>query len=111
MITPRFTPMRLRLTGRARHVAFIVAGAGALAIVAPRRADPSGGRAVALTHALKERGIVAVADDGTGAAPQAEGVGIRSMRERAELIGGTCAFRFQPGHGTTVTAALPVSRP
>jgi hypothetical protein len=55
--------MRLRLSGRARHVAFIVAGAGALAIVAPRRADPSGGRAVALTHALKERGIVAVPDD------------------------------------------------
>ena len=60
---PHFTPMRLRLTGRARHVAFIVVGAGALAIVVPRRADPSGGRAVALTHALKERGIVAVADD------------------------------------------------
>ena len=55
--------MRFRLSGRARHVAFIVAGAGALAIVAPRRADPSGGRAVALTHALKERGILAVADD------------------------------------------------
>jgi len=55
--------MRLRFSGRARHVAFIVAGAGALAIVVPHRDNPSGGRAAALTHALKERGIVAVADD------------------------------------------------
>ncbi len=55
--------MRLRFSGRARHVAFIVAGAGALAIVAPHRADPAGGRAAALAQALKERGLVAAADD------------------------------------------------
>ena len=55
--------MRLRLKGRARHVAFIVAGAGALALVVPRRADPAGGRAAALTRALQQRGIVGAADD------------------------------------------------
>ncbi len=55
--------MRLRLSGRARHVAFIVAGAGALALVVPRRADPAGGRAAALTRVLQQRGIVGTADD------------------------------------------------
>jgi signal transduction histidine kinase len=30
------------------------------------------------------------------------------MRERAEEIGGSFMLRAEPGHGTTVTATLPV---
>jgi signal transduction histidine kinase len=40
--------------------------------------------------------------------PRPDGVGLGSMRERAEEIGGSFALSAQPGLGTTVTAVLPV---
>jgi two-component system NarL family sensor kinase len=52
-----------------------------------------------------------VQDDGTGARPGALGVGLASMRERAEELGGTCVVTFREGVGTRVEAVLPVSRP
>jgi signal transduction histidine kinase len=53
--------------------------------------------------------VVTVADDGTGVVvPRADGVGLGSMRERAEEIGGSFALAADPGRGTTVTATLPV---
>jgi signal transduction histidine kinase len=52
---------------------------------------------------------VGVADDGIGVVvPRPDGVGLGSMRERAEEIGGSFALSAQPGLGTTVTAVLPV---
>jgi signal transduction histidine kinase len=60
--------------------------------------------------ALRPDGLhVGVRDDGTGVVtPRADGVGLRSMRERAEEIGGT--FRLSAGpSGTTVTAVLPLT--
>jgi signal transduction histidine kinase len=52
---------------------------------------------------------VRVVDDGTGrVVPRTDGVGLGSMRERAEEIGGSFTLRAEPGHGTTVTATLPV---
>ena len=39
-----------------------------------------------------------------------EGIGLESMRERVELLGGTFAVSAQPGRGTTVEARLPLVR-
>lgn len=55
---------------------------------------------------------VTVADDGAGfdtAAYQERfgHMGLSSMRERAEMAGGTCAVRSEPGQGTTVEAFVP----
>jgi signal transduction histidine kinase len=36
------------------------------------------------------------------------GVGISSMRERAEELGGTCGVEQLDGHGTRVRARLPL---
>jgi PAS domain S-box-containing protein len=57
---------------------------------------------------------VEVTDDGMGFDPldvreflRAGKVGLASMRERAELSGGTLTIRSRPGGGTTVSASLP----
>jgi len=36
------------------------------------------------------------------------GFGLGSMRERAELLGGTLALASRPGEGTTVEVRVPV---
>jgi signal transduction histidine kinase len=36
------------------------------------------------------------------------GVGLKSMLNRAKLIGGEISFQSSPGSGTTVTVALPL---
>jgi signal transduction histidine kinase len=59
-----------------------------------------------------------VEDDGAGFPPDGplpprtpgHGLGIVSMRERAELLGGTCTIASAPGTGTTVTITLPIDR-
>lgn len=51
---------------------------------------------------------IEVEDDGAGLPPEhTTGVGLHSMRERAEELGGSMAIESQPGHGTTVRAYLP----
>lgn len=53
---------------------------------------------------------VTIADDGVGiAAGRRAGVGLASMRERAEELGGTCIIEPNPGGGTRVTARLPLA--
>jgi signal transduction histidine kinase len=51
-----------------------------------------------------------IRDDGAGL-PQdlRAGVGITSMRERADELGGTCVIESGAGHGTHVVARLPIS--
>ena len=60
--------------------------------------------------------MLEVVDDGIGFrvdAPPAGNperlgrLGLRSMRERAELVGGTLEVTSAPGAGTTVRASLP----
>ena len=52
--------------------------------------------------------VVTVTDDGTGLAPgAADGAGIRGMRERAALAGGTLGLAPGAHDGTVVTARLP----
>jgi signal transduction histidine kinase len=53
--------------------------------------------------------VVEVADDGSGILrPRQDGVGLGSMRSRAEEIGGAFELSATPGTGTTVTVRLPV---
>ncbi len=50
-----------------------------------------------------------IEDDGTGIPPdRISGVGLNSMRERAEELGGTCFVRPLPNHGTLVQARIPL---
>ena len=54
-----------------------------------------------------------VTDDGEGfdlvkTARRAKSVGLQSMRERAELIGGSLQVQSMPGKGTAVTLLLPI---
>jgi hypothetical protein len=55
---------------------------------------------------------VRVSDDGVGVPEtMTPGVGLRSMRERAEELGGSCSVvPGQGGRGTTVLATIPVQR-
>lgn len=53
---------------------------------------------------------VTVIDNGHGLVrPRPDGVGLGSMRERAEQIGGTLELIARPGEGTTVAATLPLA--
>lgn len=55
--------------------------------------------------------VVEVADDGCGiAADHRPGVGLASMRRRAEELGGTLRIGPGPAGGTLVRATLPVAR-
>ena len=55
---------------------------------------------------------VDVTDDGRGVSPaDPVGVGLTSMRERAEELGGSCTLRPRPGGGSVVSAQLPLSGP
>jgi signal transduction histidine kinase len=56
--------------------------------------------------------MVAVSDDGRGFDPdaarmQAHGFGLRTMSERARLVGGEVRFVTEPGRGTRVEIAIP----
>jgi signal transduction histidine kinase len=59
---------------------------------------------------------VVIADDGQGFTPgsqrngKARPLGLTSMRERVEALGGTFHVNSQPGSGTQVTATIPIPR-
>jgi signal transduction histidine kinase len=57
--------------------------------------------------------ILSVRDDGVGFDPgvAARGLGLVSMRERADSVGGRVRVESQPGSGTTVTLEVPGGRP
>ncbi len=55
---------------------------------------------------------VEVTDDGRGVSPvHRVGVGLASMRERAEELGGSCTLLPRPGGGSIVSARLPLAGP
>lgn len=65
-------------------------------------------RAVVSLHADRHGLQVEVGDDGRGIGEDVvAGVGLLSLRERAEELGGLCEVRCPEGGGTTVTAWLP----
>ena len=52
--------------------------------------------------------VLTVTDDGLGLPAKFQsGVGLTSMRERAEELGGTCEVGSNDGGGTRVATALP----
>lgn len=52
-----------------------------------------------------------ISDDGVGLANERQvGVGLVSMRERAEELGGACAIKSGPGSGTRIVAMLPLAK-
>jgi len=55
--------------------------------------------------------LLRVGDNGRGfdAACASAGHGLRSMRERAEALGGRCDVRSHPGRGTVVTFSIPLA--
>jgi signal transduction histidine kinase len=71
---------------------------------------------VTLTAMGPDQLRVAIADDGQGFIPGHQGngttrpLGLTSMRERVEGLGGTIAVTSRPGAGTQVTASIPLPR-
>jgi len=71
---------------------------------------------VTLTADGSDRLRIVIADDGHGFTTgslrngKAPPLGLTSMRERVEAIGGTFHVNSQPGSGTQVTAAIPIPR-
>ena len=60
------------------------------------------------------RAVLEVGDDGTGFDPRADfpgHLGLSSMRERAEMLGGTFRLESEPGAGTRLTVEVPVEAP
>lgn len=65
-------------------------------------------------HAADKRIELSVRDDGAGfcadqASGKPNGFGLRGMRERAALLGGTLAIASQPGKGTRIRLELPLA--
>ncbi len=71
---------------------------------------------VTLTSNGPDQLRVVIADDGQGFTPgsqrngKARPLGLTSMRERVEALGGTFHMNSQPGSGTQVTATIPIPR-
>ena len=70
----------------------------------------AGARCVRVTLALQEGGLeLTISDDGVGLAPKRRaGVGLSSMRERAEELGGSFTLLSNPAGGTTLRTWLPL---
>jgi signal transduction histidine kinase len=68
-------------------------------------------RSCRITLALDKALRVEIRDDGVGLTPlRWVGIGLVSMRERAEELGGTCTITSAPGEGVWVLAVLPLAK-
>jgi signal transduction histidine kinase len=71
---------------------------------------------VALTSKETDQLEIVIADDGQGFIPdrkkngKAGSLGMTSMRERMEALGGTFHVSSQPGSGTDISATIPIPR-
>lgn len=96
----------------------LLAVPGEVAVTAHRIAGEALTNAVRHAHARRicvtlrgqaDHLLVEVADDGTGIVhPRPGGVGLDSMRQRAEAVGGTLTVTAVPEQGTRVRAVLPL---
>lgn len=58
-----------------------------------------------------DRVIVTVADDGRGGADITTGTGLRGLQDRVAAVGGELTVTSVPGHGTWITANIPLEAP
>jgi signal transduction histidine kinase len=70
-----------------------------------RHADAT--RATVSVHCDSTGASLVVTDDGRGFAPEQEGFGLRGMRERIRLVGGSVTVESRPGSGTRLAVAVP----
>jgi signal transduction histidine kinase len=62
---------------------------------------------ISLTHSA--RGVqLSIGDDGVGGADPARGSGLLGLRDRVEALGGSIRVDSRHGHGTQITAELPL---
>ncbi|MFI9571320.1 DUF4118 domain-containing protein [Microbispora rosea] len=59
-------------------------------------------------HATGGRATVVIRDDGTGGADPAKGSGLIGLSDRVQALDGTIEITSPAGHGTTLTAVIPV---
>ena len=71
-------------------------------------ASPVGGASGSHQPPAPNQLCIEIVDDGSGLPPSyVPGVGLASMRERAQELGGTFAITSEPGSGTAVRVTLP----
>lgn len=58
-------------------------------------------------HCAPTEARLVVADDGHGFEPGREGFGLRGMRERVALVGGSVTVDNEPGRGTRLAVTIP----
>ena len=71
-----------------------------------RHADAS---AATVTLSTGPEAVLEVSDNGRGLGEPARASGLRNMRERAEMLGGTFQATSQPGAGTRLEWRVPLS--
>ncbi|MBL7498128.1 sensor histidine kinase [Frankia sp. CNm7] len=64
-------------------------------------------RALVTVHCAPTEARLVVTDDGHGFEPGREGFGLRGMRERVALVGGSVTLDSGPGRGTRLAVAIP----
>ena len=64
-------------------------------------------RATATTRTLH----LEIVDDGAGGATERAGGGLTGLRDRVEALGGNLTVDSPSGHGTRITAAIPLAPP
>ena len=69
----------------------------------------SASRVAVSVRAMNGRVLVEVADDGRGGAVLARGTGLRGLADRVDALGGALRLDSPPGHGTRLTAELPLA--
>jgi signal transduction histidine kinase len=70
------------------------------------------GRVAVALGTVRGQVRLTVQDDGVGFDPAAaRGLGLISMRERLDLVGGRLAVDAAPGRGTRIRATVPVGEP
>lgn len=70
----------------------------------------AGASAVEVTVSAGDGLLLRVTDNGCGVSAVARASGLRNMRERAQLLGGSFAVTGEPGGGTTIVWQVPLPR-
>jgi signal transduction histidine kinase len=70
----------------------------------------SGAATCSLTIEVGSELVLHIEDDGRGIGDSTSGVGMASMRERAQSLAGSVTVSSAPGRGTSITVRLPLRR-